>query len=58
MAPVLKTGDLQGSGGSNPSPSAKNELKTFILARFYVISLIFHNVNVIIKLGEIICKRN
>ena len=24
MAPVLKTGDLQGSGGSNPSPSAKS----------------------------------
>ncbi len=25
-APVLKTGVLRGTGGSNPSPSAKNKL--------------------------------
>ena len=29
IAPVLKTGGPQGLGGSNPSPSAKDEVKKF-----------------------------
>ena len=42
MAPVLKTGDLQGSGGSNPSPSAsKNLNRTLGLGSFSLFSSAF-----------------
>ena len=35
-APVLKTGVLQGTGGSNPSLSAKKSCKSFDLQDFFL----------------------
>ncbi len=32
ITPVLKTGVLRGTGGSNPSPSAKRKIKSCAIA--------------------------
>lgn len=66
MAPVLKTGDLQGSGGSNPSPSAnlkstyseKRAMSIFLLPSHLIITLEVIIIILEVKMSKLIIIGN